>query len=601
MSEGRSLISSSRLATGDIARHSFAIVRRGFDTDEVRTYLQSVSRSIETLEEREQELRAAVADAEERAAHPVIDEATLTASLGHHSAQILRRAHEEAARIVAQAQESAANMLRETQSQVDEMQARAEASAAERVVEIELTVANAEQEARDERGRILGEAATDADEVIAGAKEEGRALLEQVQEARRRILADLTARRRTLGMQIEKLRAARDEMAGTVHGARTKVDEILLQLERTDDAARAAAAAAGDQMRLHGTSDESHDVVEESAGETASAAVPGAEEDASQQPAGDTPVNAPSVDELFARIRAGSDAPEPAAEGAPGQAAAEGVPGQAAEKAEATGGAETSAGAESGADQSAGAEAPAGADHGTGAPEAAGADAPDPAHTPADGDEPAGPDAPLVARREELLAPVTVRLSRGVKRTLGDEQNRMLDLLRSSPSTMGDALLGPEEAQVALIEVAARHHLAEAFGAGMAFAGADSGSVVPGDAVDRSASGLARTVVTLLRRRIADGSGDPADRVSAAFREWRGERVERLVGDHATQAFSVGVLAAAGPLRKVRWVQTSASGCSDCEDNALAGAVPATESFPTGHTHPPAHAGCRCLIAPTTD
>jgi len=52
MPEGRAPISSSRIATGDIARHSFAIVRRGFDTDEVRAYLQSVSRSIEVFEER---------------------------------------------------------------------------------------------------------------------------------------------------------------------------------------------------------------------------------------------------------------------------------------------------------------------------------------------------------------------------------------------------------------------------------------------------------------------------------------------------------------------------------------------------------------------
>ena len=82
MPEGRSPISSARISTGDVARHSFAIVRRGYDIDEVKTYLQSVARSIEVLEQREQELREAVAEADERAAHPVVDEATLTASLG---------------------------------------------------------------------------------------------------------------------------------------------------------------------------------------------------------------------------------------------------------------------------------------------------------------------------------------------------------------------------------------------------------------------------------------------------------------------------------------------------------------------------------------
>src|SRR5271165_6017938 len=285
MPEGLAPISSSRIATGDIARHSFAIVRRGFDTDEVRSYLQSVSRSIEALEEREQELRAAVAEAEERAAHPVVDEATLTASLGQHSAQILRHAHEEAARIVVQAQEGAATLLRETQSQVDELQARTEASAAERVVEVELLVANAEQEAREESERILSEAVAEGEAVVARAKDEGRALLEQVQEARRRVLGDLASRRRALGIQIEQLRAARDEMAASVLGVRDKVDGILTHLERTDEDARAAAAAVGDQFRLHGADEGPHD--QDSADEAAGAAPVVTGEEAGEGPGED--------------------------------------------------------------------------------------------------------------------------------------------------------------------------------------------------------------------------------------------------------------------------------------------------------------------------
>ncbi len=104
----------------------------------------------------------------------------------------------------------------------------------------------------------------------------------------------------------------------------------------------------------------------------------------------------------------------------------------------------------------------------------------------------------------------------------------------------------------------------------------------------------------MLRRQMADGGDELGDRVGSAFREWRGERVERLTGDYATQAFSAGVMAAAGD-EKVRWVVASASGCSDCEDNALAGPTSASETFPTGHAHPPAHSGCRCLVAPAGD
>src|SRR5580700_7789926 len=143
MPEGRPTISSSRVSTGDIARHSFAIVRRGFDPDEVKAYLQTVARSIEALEQREQELREAVRAADERAAHPVVDEATLSASLGQHSAQILRQAHEEAARIVVQAQEGASALLREAQNQANEVQAQSEAASAERVADAEIMVAEA--------------------------------------------------------------------------------------------------------------------------------------------------------------------------------------------------------------------------------------------------------------------------------------------------------------------------------------------------------------------------------------------------------------------------------------------------------------------------
>jgi hypothetical protein len=210
---------------------------------------------------------------------------------------------------------------------------------------------------------------------------------------------------------------------------------------------------------------------------------------------------------------------------------------------------------------------------------------------------PPGPDDHLIARRDELLGPVTARLSRTVKRMLGDDQNRMLDRIRSAPSVTVEELLGPEDEQLALFASAVREHLTDAFAAGTMFAGAEAAAIPEGDAVDRSSSGLSRVIVTMLRRRIEEGSEDPGERVGAAYREWRGERVERLSGDCATQAFSAGVTAA-GADRKLRWVVTSSEGCSDCADNALAGAVSTHESFPTGHLHPPAHSGCRCLVAP---
>ena len=174
-------------------------------------------------------------------------------------------------------------------------------------------------------------------------------------------------------------------------------------------------------------------------------------------------------------------------------------------------------------------------------------------------------------------------------------------MLRSTPNLSGEELLGPEDVHLSTFTTAAQGHMAEAFAAGSVFGGAAEGSIPPGADAEQAAAGLSRTIVTKLRQRLlegTDGGEGASEQVGAAFREWRGERIERLVGDFAVQAFSAGVAAAVSPDGRVRWVLTSSDGCSDCDDNALAGTVPLTEGFPTGHAYPPAHSGCRCLVAP---
>ena len=532
MAEVRPPISSSRVATGDVAQHTFSVVRRGFDSDEVRSYLQSVARSLEALEAHEEELRNALTEAEERAAHPVVDEATLTASLGQHGAQILRHAHEEAARIVVQAQEGAATLLRETQRQVDELQERTETAAAERVGEVELLVANAEQEARVESERIIAEAIAAGEAIITRAKDEGRALLDQVQEARRRVLADLAARRRGLGIQIEQLRAARDEMAASVHGVHERVDGILAQLDRTDEEARAAAQGVADQFRL-GTAELPHD--QDGPDDATGEAPPTGPTPAVGGPSGGSEAGeegpGPSVDELFARIRAGTAGkPQAEPETEPHTEPLTEPPPAAASATKADRGSETAVADAVKAETAADAGEPR-ADEATEAERA--------------GEEEAElPDAPIIARRDELLTPITSKLSRTVKRQLGDDQNRLLDRMRSAPTLEVDELMGSEDEHLATFAAAARSHLDEAFAAGTVFVGAGAATIRRGDAVEQASTGLARVVVASLRRQVSEGTGDPADRIGAAFREWRGERVERLVGDQATQAFSAGVAAA---------------------------------------------------------
>ena len=58
------ITSSPHLAPDDVARHTFASVRRGFDPTEVRDYLESIATGLRALSDREHELVAALADAE---------------------------------------------------------------------------------------------------------------------------------------------------------------------------------------------------------------------------------------------------------------------------------------------------------------------------------------------------------------------------------------------------------------------------------------------------------------------------------------------------------------------------------------------------------
>jgi hypothetical protein len=223
-----------------------------------------------------------------------------------------------------------------------------------------------------------------------------------------------------------------------------------------------------------------------------------------------------------------------------------------------------------------------------------------------------------VGQRADLLDPVIARLTRRLKRALQDDQNRLLDTIRSGSGQWNDGVQVAEEEQRAQLVEASSRLLQEAYTAGTTFARQQlqPGAKAPrasraadqraAAAAAASAKELSDTVVSQLRRRLSGGEGDTdgvddiGERVGAAYREWRGERIERLVGDVAVGAFSSGVLAGTGPGGLVRWLPINGEAtCPDCDDNSLAGLnAPGTE-FPTGHAHPPAHPGCRCLVAPS--
>ncbi len=243
---------------------------------------------------------------------------------------------------------------------------------------------------------------------------------------------------------------------------------------------------------------------------------------------------------------------------------------------------------------------PAGADAGEGVTDEAGE---------GDPDGPPEDRNPLALRRDELVAPIVKALSRRLKRTLQDGQNELLDRLRSNGSRWSTDLLPDLTEQMDSYTTAALPILEDAAEAGVSFAATKKASGPSADELIGIAHGLAEAVVGPLRRRLSDDDGLTdadesvvAEHVGAAFREWKGERIERLAGDHVISAFSAGTIAAAKGKKSIalEWVSDSGSGeapCPDCEDNGLNGSLRPDEEFPTGHRHPPAHPGCRCLLA----
>jgi hypothetical protein len=221
-------------------------------------------------------------------------------------------------------------------------------------------------------------------------------------------------------------------------------------------------------------------------------------------------------------------------------------------------------------------------------------------------------DEALMQKRESAIVDLEVTLTRKLKRALQDEQNDLLDRLRSlRGEPRASALLSEHDAQIAGYADSASPLLVKAASAGAAFAAevlatkpANRGSA----SVAEVANEAARSIVDPLRRRLQDVISAHAgedqsvlvESVGAAYREWKSQRIERISGDALAAAFSRGTWHAMPEGSSMRWIVEDVDGpCPDCDDDALAGVLPRSEVFPTGQHYPPAHSGCRCLLVPT--
>ena len=253
------ITSSPHLAPDDVARHTFASVRRGFDPTEVGDYLESLAAGLRGLAEREQELRTALEAAEERAANPVIDDTMLTAAVGKETARVLQSAHDAATELVANASAEAERLVSEARTESERLltgatevneqaQARADALLTERTAEAEAAAASLRERTEQQVSAALDKVRVDAEELTERARAEGRVMVEEAQQLRARVLADLSRRRKVLHAQIEQLRAGRERLAETITEVRQAVDAIAEDLFNAENEARLAAEVAGREL-----------------------------------------------------------------------------------------------------------------------------------------------------------------------------------------------------------------------------------------------------------------------------------------------------------------------------------------------------------------
>ena len=203
----------------------FTVTRRGFDTEEVRDFLRSVSAELGRLQERERFLESELRAMQTRgmSGPGVLDEETVTALLGEETARVLTVAREAAAQMRVRAAEAAERLVREANS--DAIRVR--------------------EDADIETSRRRSDAASDVEAELELAKQQGREMVNEAREYREKVLSELARRRELARQQIEQLIHSRDRLVNAFDRARLAANDVVGDLDEFDDLSNEVAHATG--------------------------------------------------------------------------------------------------------------------------------------------------------------------------------------------------------------------------------------------------------------------------------------------------------------------------------------------------------------------
>ena len=614
----------------------FSVVRRGFEQEEVRDLLRGVSAELARLQERERFLESELRAMQTRglSAPGALDEEMVTALLGEETARVLTSAREAAKQQIARAAETAERLVREASSDA----------------------ARIRQEAEIESSRKRNDAVADVEAEIELAKQQGREMVIEAREYREKVLSELARRRELAREQIEHLIHDRDRLVAAFDRARLAANDVVGDLTEFDELSDEVARISGLSTPVDATapiffdytkepdaipqSSESievekvvgviaesidsitietvevveteevieveeiiaveeviavEDVIEETP-DTTVVAMHEAPAGMSEHPSSEPPAqeHIAEVVQLFGKKRKEVEAPQivnevvepPVVVVEPVEAKKEPVASTPQKKSvddlfarlKQTNTAEV-------------------------------------ARTTKPKVVVPKVDQGVFDHRDEVLEPILVLITRKMKRVLADEENSMLTYLQGKKSMVAleKVLPSADEHLQMYVEALTEDVISAAMAGAQSLSKslkADLRKRITRSAVMQVVSrsmdeSTIRPLREKIQRAVEQSNGDKdemSNLIRSVYREMKMQRVEQQVSDIARMAYSRGAYLVLDQGTKVCWmVDPNGPSCADAEDNSLAGSTDLGSEFPTGHIHPTAHAGCRCLIAPIGD
>lgn len=203
----------------------FPVVLRGYDRQQVHTFIQVLSARIANERRRAEQAERAMAQMRLEVAAVRDQPPPSFEHLGAEAAKVLEQAGTSAKLLVEEARGRGEAVVREAEAQAADVISRAEQQAAELDAEARQMLS----EAGGERDRILTAAAAEAEQLRTRAEEDARTALEEVRQETDRVRQKAISEQAALEAEGARLRESRGRMLGYLNRIHADLGALLAE------------------------------------------------------------------------------------------------------------------------------------------------------------------------------------------------------------------------------------------------------------------------------------------------------------------------------------------------------------------------------------